>query len=158
MQLSKYHYYITLTVITRLIYCIYYWFMISLQVFNSSIFNIRNNILLENYNFLWLPLIFSFHCFIPSSFSFVFNPYLQVLYSVFFYAVVSTFVFLFMLYIFISFSFYVVVSTFWFLLCCCIHIPFSFYVVVSTFWFLLCCCIHIPLPSIHIILEVIHIT
>ncbi len=158
MQLSKYHYYITLTVINRLIYCIYYWFMISLQIFNSSIFNIRNNILLENYNFLWLPLIFSFHCFIPSSFSFVFNPYLQVLYSVFFYAVVSTFVFLFMLYIFISFSFYVVVSTFWFLLCCCIHIPFSFYVVVSTFWFLLCCCIHIPLPSIHIILEVIHIT
>lgn len=137
MQLSKYHYYITLTVINRLIYCIYYWFMISLQIFNSSIFNIRNNILLESYNFLWLPLIFSFHCFIPSSFSFVFNPYLQVLYSVFFYAVVSTFVFLFMLYIFIS---------------------FSFYVVVSTFWFLLCCCIHIPLPSIHIILEVIHIT
>ena len=158
MQLSKYHYYITLTVINRLIYCIYYWFMISLQIFNSSIFNIRNNILLENYNFLWLPLIFSFHCFIPSSFSFVFNPYLQVLYSVFFYAVVSAYVFLFMLYIFISFSFYVVVSTFWFLLCCCIHIPFSFYVVVSTFWFLLCCCIHIPLPSIHIILEVIHIT
>ena len=98
MQLSKYHYYITLTVINRLIYCIYYWFMISLQIFNSSIFNIRNNILLENYNFLWLPLIFTS----------------------------SLFRFLLCCCIHIRFSFYAVYLYFVFFLCCCIHILVSF--------------------------------